>query len=794
MFPQQVDNEIRKLKSLVAREIKKGKNTFPCIYSSFSENTEKIISSLRLKLSDINQLEYLETLNYKIKKYTEADLEDKQKYLKEIVVIIKNLDRKKETNYECPKPKKVDNISLNINSLLDSIKGIGPNKLKALNRLNLRTVYDVLWYIPKYFIDRTKIKKVNDLDIGKEQTLLVELVNWERDQKIRSLTISKAIFRDETGYMYGVWFNQAFIKKNLKPGDKLFLSGKVDFYKNRWEISSPDYELYTNAESLEHGRLVPVYNLTSGINQRFLRKLVHDCLEKYSGLLKEYLPDRVISKNHLLELSKAITEIHFPESEVTKELARYRLIFQELFNLQLQILLRKEQIKKSSSLPLKSTGMILKPFIENLPFVLTEDQVSVIETIKNDLEKNIPMNRLLHGEVGSGKTVVAIATALIAIENNTQAVIIAPTEVLAMQHFALLSEMLEPKVKCAILTGSILAARKKTLLGKIASGEINLIVGTHALLEDPVSFNRLGLVVIDEQHRFGVAQRWKIKAKGDNPHLLVMSATPIPRTLTLTLYGDLEISTIKELPKERGKIKTYWVDSASRVKVYGLIKKQVLMERQGYIICPIIEESDKLELKAVTTLYEELKSDLLIGLRLDMVHGRLSSRELEAKMNDFKAGKIDVLIATSVVEVGIDVKNANFIVIEDAHRFGLSQLHQLRGRIGRGKNDGYCFLISDPVGEESIKRLKTMVSTDNGFLIAEEDLKIRGTGELTGFRQHGLSDFKIANPLRDLKILEQVKKEVEHILLHDPYLLKDENKLLKSLFASNEDSVDLIRV
>ncbi|MBT9175032.1 MAG: ATP-dependent DNA helicase RecG [candidate division WS2 bacterium] len=651
-----------------------------------------------------------------------------------------------------------------------------------------------MWYIPRYYIDRTKIKKVKDLEAGKEQTLLVELVSWERDQKIRSLTVSKAVFRDETGYMYGVWFNQAFLKKNLKPGDKLFLSGKVDFFKNRWEISSPDYELFNNTESLEHGRLVPVYDLTSGINQRFLRKLIHDCLEKYSILIKEYLPERVISENHLLELGKAITEIHFPESENSKELARYRLIFQELFNLQLLVLLRKEQIKKTSSLPLKSTGMMLKPFLESLPFVLTEDQVSVIETIKKDLAKNIPMNRLLHGEVGSGKTVVAIAVALIAIENNTQAVIIAPTEVLAMQHFALISEMLEPKVKCALLTGSILASKKKTLLGKIASGEINLIVGTHALLEDPVNFSRLGLVVIDEQHRFGVAQRWKIKSKGNNPHLLVMSATPIPRTLILTLYGDLEVSTIKELPKGRGKIKTYWVDSASRAKVYGLLKKQVLAERQGYIICPAIEESDKLELKAVTTLFEELKTDLLTGVRLDMVHGRLPSRELEAKMNDFKEGKIDVLIATSVVEVGVDVKNANFLVVEDAHRFGLSQLHQLRGRIRRGNYDGYCFLISDPASEESVKRLKIMVTTDNGFLIAEEDLKIRGTGELTGLRQHGLSEFKIANPLRDLKILELAKKEVEKILLQDPFLSREEHKLLKSLVTGNEDSVDLMRV
>ncbi len=794
MFPPQIENEIRKLKSLVAGEIKKGKTSFSDLYSSFSEDTAKIISSLRLKFGDINQLEYLETLSQKINKYTTAGLKDKQKYLREIVIIINSLDRKKETKYEPQKPKMVENISLNLNSPLNLIKGIGTNKIKTLNRLNLRTINDVLWYIPRYHIDRTKIKKVKDLEAGKEQTLLVELVSWERDQKIRNLTISRAVFQDETGYMYGAWFNQTFLRKNLKPGDKLFLSGKVDFFRNRWEISSPDYELYTNAESLEHGRLVPVYNLASGLNQRFLRKLIHDCLEKYSYLLTEYLPERVISENHLLELGNAITEIHFPESEATKELARYRLIFQELFNLQLQVLLRKEQIKKSSSLPLKSTNMMLKPFMESLPFVLTEDQLTVIQTIKKDLARSIPMNRLLHGEVGSGKTVVAIAAALIAIENNTQAVIIAPTEVLAMQHYETISEMLEPKVKCALLTGTVLATRKKILLDKIASGEINLIVGTHALLEDPVNFYRLGLVIIDEQHRFGVAQRWKIKAKGNNPHLLVMSATPIPRTLTLTLYGDLEVSTIKELPKERGQIKTYWVDPSIRAKVYGLLKKQVLSERQGYVICPTIEESAKLELKAVTTLFEELKSDYLTGVRLDMVHGRLPSRELEAKMSDFKAGKIDVLIATSVVEVGVDVKNANFLVIEDAHRFGLSQLHQLRGRIRRGKNDGYCFLISDPVGEESVKRLKTMVTTDNGFLIAEEDLRIRGSGELAGFRQHGLSEFKIANPLRDLKILELAKKEVEKILLQDPFLLRDENKLLKSVITNNEDSVELMRV
>lgn len=795
MCPVPIHNSIQELKKLIAGEIKGGYLN-KVSSGKFGSLITKALATARREIDEPDALEIIDFMARIIRGYLTKIPLQRQKIIKELVIQIKKLEAgRQKTRTTARKEKSVVRQPLaTLKEHLSNIKGVGPSRARTLSRLNLQTIEDLLYYFPRYYLDRTQIKPVRNLEEGKEQTVSVVLINWEKDLEKRGLTISKALFKDASGYIFGVWFNQPYIKKSLSANSALLLSGRVERFGSQWQMISPEWELMGAEEPLEHGRIVPVYPLTSGLNQRFMRNLTHRCLNLMEGQIKDCLPGSLKDRLKLISLDKALKEMHFPQDSTFQKQARFRLAFEELFLLQLKIMQRKEEIKTSSALPLSTSGLLLEPYIKNLPFALTADQARCLQEIKEDLAKPVPMNRLFHGEVGSGKTVVALAAAIIAIENQVQVAFMAPTEVLALQHFAVIKELLPKEIDCSLLIGSTPHKERREILESLSSGRKNLLVGTHALLQEDVSFHKLGLVIIDEQHRFGVTQRWKMKTKGENPHLLVISATPIPRTLTLTLYGDLEISSLRNLPQDRGKVKTIWVGSESRNKVYGFLREQVKRGRQAYVICPTIEESPQLEIKAVTSLFEDLKEGILSDLRLALIHGRLPTRQVDKIMEEFKQGEVDVLISTSIIEVGVDVKNATFLVVEDAQRFGLSQLHQLRGRVRRGMHDAYCFLISDPANEEAIKRLKVITSTVDGFMIAEEDLKIRGSGELLGLRQHGLSELKVANPLQDLDILELAKREVFDVLQNDPNLMHEANQLLKKFLSRYLEKVDLARI
>lgn len=786
---------VSELKYLLSNEIK---NNYSAQLSSkeFSLKAKNLLSCLRSEVESTDILELIDELSKDSSSYFLKNVNERKKVVKKFIGLVKKFDISEDIIHKKDKEEKeaVKKIKLDLGSPLNNISGIGPSRLKALSKLNLYKVADLLYFFPRYYIDRTQVKEIRSLETGKEQTISVKLVNWEKNYEKRGLIINKALFKDATGYIYGVWFNQPYLKKSIPINSTLLLSGKVERFGNQLQINSPEWEVLGDDKPLEHGRIVPVYHLTSGLSQRVIRSLIKNTLEVYSENLVDPLPLTLRNKHDLFDLKKALLEMHFPNNMFNQNKARYRLAFEELFRLQLKIQLRNKEIKESSALPLPASGKLLQPFLNNLPFTLTEDQIKCINDIKVDLSKPLPMNRLLHGEVGSGKTVVALAASMIAVENSVQVAFMAPTEVLALQHYEVIKSLIPESINCALLLGSTPAKEKRKMIEKIQSGNINLVIGTHALIQEDVNFHKLGLVIIDEQHRFGVFQRLKMKEKGVNPHMLVISATPIPRTLTLTLYGDLDISSLKNLPAERGKITTIWVGTESRDKVYNFLREKVKKGIQAYVVCPTIEDSPQLEVKAVTSLFNNLKNGLLSDLNLAMIHGRLPSKEVAKIMEDFKNNSIEVLISTSIIEVGVDVKNATFLVIEDAHRFGLSQLHQLRGRVRRSINDAYCFLISDPSTEEAIKRLQVITSTIDGFTIAEEDLKIRGSGEFLGLRQHGISELKVANPIQDLKILELAKSEAIELLKIDPSFTREENKFLKDYLLEDWENVDLIRV
>ncbi len=795
LYPVPEHNTIQEIKKLIAEEIK---SSYLNKLSSgkFSDQIFNLLYFLRERVNDPDTLERIDFMVRVTRGYSDKTPPLRKKIVKDLIVQIKNYEVEKQKTTNTTKKEKTITIepAITLKDPLSNIKGVGPYKAKALSRINLYSIEDLLYFFPRYYIDRTHIKEVRTLEVGKDQTVSAVLINWERNIEKRGLNIIKGLFKDGSGYIYGVWFNQPYIKKSIPVNSTVLLSGKVERFGSQLQITSPEWELMGEEEPLEHGRIVPVYGLTSGLSQRFLRNLTHKYLSLTEKKIEDYLPDNQKERLQLINLSQALKDMHFPVNLVDQKQARFRLAFEELFRLQLKIMFRKEEIKTSSALPLNTTGLLFRPFLNNLPFTLTIDQLKCIEDIKIDLAKPVPMNRLLHGEVGSGKTVVALAATMIAIENCVQVAFMAPTEVLALQHYEVIRELLPESISCSLLIGSTPAKERRIILENLLSGSISLLIGTHALIQEDVEFPKLGLVIIDEQHRFGVTQRWKIKTKGENPHLLIISATPIPRTLALTLYGDLEISSLKSLPLDRGKIITIWVGTESRNKVYGFLREQVKRGRQAFVVCPTIEDSPQMEVKAVTSLFENLKEGTLSDLRLTMIHGRMPTRQVGKIMEDFKKGDIDVLVSTSIIEVGVDVKNATFLVVEDAQRFGLSQLHQLRGRVRRSINDAYCFLISDPSSEDAIKRLKVISSTLDGFLIAEEDLKIRGSGEFLGLKQHGISELKIANPIQDLHILEIAKKEVTDILKKDPNLVYEENRILKKLLLEDMEKIDLARI
>lgn len=662
------------------------------------------------------------------------------------------------------------------------LKGIGPKRAKAFNDIGINTVLDLFYYFPRRYEDRTNTVSISQLKEGEVQVVKAQVLalglhnSWRR----KSFNITEAQVGDESGRVSCVWFNQPYIKQYLKPGREVILYGKVERYGGRVQMNNPEFEFTEDGaeDMLSVGRIVPVYTLPQGLGQRSFRKLMKLALDEYVSELNDCLPYDIRAGNSLENLAKSLINIHFPESFEFQKKAYLRLAFEEFFLFQVPLILRKLKRQEKKGIAHKINGPAPGIFIASLPFKLTKSQEKVVAEIKSDMGSSRPMQRLLQGDVGSGKTIVAAIASIMAIDGGYQVAFMVPTEILARQHYEKISSQAKG-IRIALLTGSLTDKERFKILSQIKKGGVDLVIGTHALLEGRVSFRALGLVVIDEQHKFGVGQRALLPAKGVNPDVLIMTATPIPRTLAITLYGDLDISVISELPEGRGAIKTMLFAEAKRRSAYNLAKEELRNGNQVYIVYPVIEESVSLDISGAKKMYAELKSGEFREFGVGLIHGKLKQEEQEKVMAAFKSKKINVLVSTTVLEVGIDIPSATCMIVEHAHVFGLSQLHQLRGRVGRGSRGSYCLLISDAKSREAAERLSAMVQYSNGFKISEEDLKIRGPGEFFGREQHGLSELKIGNPLSQMQLLKRAREDALKLLKSDPHLKARQNCLLK---------------
>ena len=670
---------------------------------------------------------------------------------------------------------------MDLNKNVQFIKGVGEARAKLLNRLGIYELKDLITYYPRTYEDRSIPKKIEELVDGDEALIEVMPVTRVSEVRIRrNMTILKMNARDDTGVCQMTWFNQSYLKGMFKPGEYYKFYGKVSKKGNRVEMNSP---VYDKAEDTKNtGRIIPIYPTTFKLSQTTLRKIIENGLSEMNGKIDESLPEYLIDEYKLLDLNTAVKQIHFPDSFDDFNLARKRLVFEELLSMQLALLALKNQYSKDVKGIAFDKDAKMSDVINKLPFSLTKAQLRVLEEIDSDMEREKPMNRLLQGDVGSGKTVVALIAAYKCVKSGYQAAIMAPTAILASQHLESFTEILKDTgIRCELLISGITKKKKEDILRRLEAGEIDILIGTHALLEENVVFKKLGLVVTDEQHRFGVRQRSIITQKGDNPDVLVMTATPIPRTLALILYGDLDISIIDELPPNRKKIETYAVTKGMDQRVNNFLKQQIDKGRQAYIVCPLVEENEEINAKSVMELAEHYKNEVFSDYRVEYLHGKMKPKEKDAIMEEFKNGNIDILISTTVIEVGVNVPNSNIMVVENAERFGLAQLHQLRGRVGRGEYQSYCILKYNGNSQVIRERMKVMTSTNDGFVISEKDLELRGTGEFFGTKQHGLPEFKIANLFEDIGILKAVQAIAIKIINDDPKLEKDKNKLLKKV-------------
>lgn len=661
--------------------------------------------------------------------------------------------------------------ALSLDDSIQWVSGVGPRRAISLARCGIQTVRDFLYFPPRRYLDRSDIKLIGDLKVGEEVTVEGDIISVNSRKSSRNTLITDIVVYDGTGMIIGRWFNQEWVKKQFEKGSHLFLSGRVDYYRG-FQIINPDYEFLTEEEKelIHTGRIIPLYPLSKGLGQRFMRKTISNILNEVLNKLEDPMPQGIIKKHNLIPLREALHSLHFPMNKEFIKRAKKRLAFDELLYLQLFLTLRKAKRRKHKGKSFNVESTLEKKFLSSLSFKLTNSQKKVISEIKRDMQSPYPMNRLLQGDVGSGKTVIAIAAMLIAVNNGFHSVLMAPTEVLAYQHFFVISEYLSSlSVPFWLLVGGINPLEKKEMLSLIHKKR-GIIVGTHALLEENVKIPDLGLVIIDEQHRFGVTQRAKIQRKGREVETLVMTATPIPRTLALSVYGELDVSTIDEMPPGRITPVSKWVRKEEKRKdVYNWVHKEV--RRKGvkaYIVLPLIEESDKMDLHSIEKEAEILKNSFFSDLKVGVLHGKMARAEKEEIMNGFRGQQFDVLITTTVIEVGIDIPRANVMVVENADRFGLADLHQLRGRIGRAGSKSYFIMISleEDITSNAKDRLSTLEKISDGFKLAEVDLRLRGPGEFFGTRQHGFPDFRFFDPLKDRSMIGRVRNAVSEIILN----------------------------
>ena len=761
-------------------------------------------------ITDRSQLAKFQKLHLRESNYASLAIKERQEWIKNILQFAIELEHSKTE-----KPAPIQKITAKLEKtkikpktplitsgqLLDAsitiIKGISTNLSARFGKLGVKTIRDLLYFFPSRHLDYSKMKTVSQLEEGHEETIVANV--WEAKITMPGGRRStEVIVGDETGNVRAMWFNNPYLAKTLTPNMKIVLSGRVRLFNGRFVFESPEWEPMEEGDLIHTGRLVPVYPLTEGLHQRQVRKLIKGVVDQWARQVPDFLPVEVKEHCRLIPLPQAIAQAHYPDNIDLKDRARVRLAFDELFLLQLGVLSKKRDWQESQpGTPIKINQSLLESFLQSLPFKLTPAQQKVLQEILGDMQKSQAMSRLLQGEVGSGKTVVATAALLMAVADGYQTALMAPTEILAEQHFATIHKLLSatgslqeeadhlytysgilPKpLTIALLIGATGAKTKRELHKRSANGEIDIVIGTHALIQQEVEFKHLGFVVVDEQHRFGVAQRSTLRQKGTNPHVLAMTATPIPRTLALTIYGDLDLSVIDELPPGRQLIKTKWLRPNQTDSAYNFIRKEISAGHQAFIICPLIEESETIQARAAIVEYEYLSQNVFPNLRLGLLHGRMASKDKEKTMQQFHDKELDILVSTPVIEVGIDVPNATVMMVESADRFGLSQLHQFRGRVGRGPAQSYCILLSRNPSDVSQERLSIIETVHNGFKLAEEDLRLRGPGEFFGTRQSGLPDLRMAK-LSDVALLELARKEAERLFTEDRHLQKPQHALL----------------
>lgn len=659
---------------------------------------------------------------------------------------------------------------------MDSIKklsGVGNKRAEIFEKKGVRTISDLLYYFPRSHEDRTKFTQISDIKPDESVCVCAKVYSPVREIRIRkNFNVYSMVVFDDSGAMNIVWYNNRYVKNAFRTGEEIYFFGKASSKKNKLEMINPIYEKKGKERFM--GRIVPIYPLSEGITQKLVQSAMEQAIG-YADKLTEYIPERVLERYSMPGISEAMRSIHFPESFSDYEKARRRFVFEELLLLQLALLRKRSRNEDIRIEPFTKTDYY-KEFIEKLPFDLTNSQKRVIEEIHRDFLKTRPMNRLVQGDVGSGKTAVCAAGIYTAVKNGYQTAIMAPTEILANQHYDTFSVFFkESNIKIALLTSS--TKNKLELYKSIKNGEIDLVIGTNAIIQKDVEYKNLRLVVTDEQHRFGVSQRGALSEKGENPHTLIMTATPIPRTLSLILYGDLDISVIDKLPPGRKPVSTYAVGEDMRKRIYAFLDKHIKNGSQAYVVCPLVEESDKSELENAESVHKRL-SGIFPQYNIGLIHGRMKPQEKDSVMRAFVGKNIDILVSTTVIEVGVNVPNSNIMIIENAERFGLSTLHQLRGRVGRGAEQAYCIMFTDSKSDVTKNRMETMCKSNDGFYISEQDLRLRGPGDFFGTRQHGLPEMRVANLFSDAKVLEDAQNTAKAILKNEIALNDEEKRIL----------------